>query len=96
MQEFVSRVFESLKFEEKNPLPNHGMRQIFFTRAFIFLYRPLHSVDERNEQMRLHELKEWLLKCNYPEKLSDKKFHCPKLQGPANQAKTEDSVIPLV
>ena len=52
--------------------------------------------NERKEKVRLNELKQWLLKCNYPEKLIDKKFHCAKLQGPANKAKAKDSVIPLV
>ena len=52
------------------------------------------SNDEK-EQLRLTKLRQWLLKCNYPEWLIDKKFHCAKLQGPANQQKCEN-VIPLV
>ena len=46
--------------------------------------------------MRLVELKQWLLNCNYPEKLIEKKFHCAQLRGPANQVKDRDSVIPLI
>ena len=52
--------------------------------------------DEKKEHMRLTELKQWLLNCNYPEKLIDKKFHCAQLRGPANQVKDKSSVIPLV
>ena len=50
--------------------------------------------NQSKEESRLHELKQWLLQCNYPEKLVDKKFHCAKLQGPAN--KSDVNVIPLV
>ena len=40
-RELVSRAFESFKFEKFSPSPNHGGRQIIFTRAFIFLYPSL-------------------------------------------------------
>ena len=39
--------------------------------------------DEERLEFRLRELKDWLLKRNYPSHLIDKKFHNAKLQGPA-------------
>ena len=33
--------------------------------------------------LRLQQLREWLIRCNYPQKLIDKGFHDAKLQGPA-------------
>ena len=39
--------------------------------------------DEERLELRLKELKTWLLKRNYPSHIIDKKFHNAKLQGPA-------------
>ena len=47
------------------------------------------------EQKRLKELKTWLLECNYPMRLIDKKFHSAKLQGPAF-IKTNEDIIPFI
>ena len=39
--------------------------------------------NEERLELRLNELKNWLLKRNYPSQLIDKKIHNAKLQGPA-------------
>ena len=44
---------------------------------------------------RLKELKEWLLQCNYPEKVIDKGIYNAQLQGPA-PLQHEKKVIPFV
>ena len=52
--------------------------------------------DDKRVDIRLKELKQWLLQCNYPSRLIDQKFHNAKLQGPANKPQSDNSVIPLV
>ena len=46
------------------------------------------------EEIRLNELKKWLLNCNYPLRLINSAFHKAKLQGPANKKVTD--FIPFV
>ena len=40
------------------------------------------------EQLRLTELKKWLLNCGYPRKIIEKKIYNARLQGPANKPDT--------
>ena len=51
--------------------------------------------DDQQTTFRLQQLKTWLLKCNYPINLIDKKFHFAHLQGPANETtnNTQDKLI---
>ena len=52
--------------------------------------------DALTEQKCLHELREWLLRCDYPPKIIDKAFHNAKLQGPAPAPKEKGNTLPLV
>ena len=73
--------------------PQHTLDNIPFNlakRIIVFC-----SESER-EEYRLKELKQWLLRCGYPEGLIDKKFHNAKLQGPAPKPRDFQEVIPLV
>jgi len=68
----------------KNTIPfNLAKRIIVFT------------TKEDRIKFRLKELKDWLLKCNYPNDLIEQAFHKAKLQGPAPNP-DEKSIIPLV
>ena len=49
-----------------------------------------------NVRFRLDVMKQWLIKCGYPESIIDKKFHNAKLQGPAPQQKDPGNTIPFV
>ena len=48
------------------------------------------------EQLRLTELKKWLLNCGYPRKIIEKKIYSARLQGPANKPDTSDREITFV
>ena len=52
-------------------------------------------LNSDTEKLRLMELKKWLLNCNYPEKLIDRKIHCAKLRGPAPK-RDNLNVIPFI
>ena len=71
--------------------PNHTKENIPYNLAKRIL---VFCSNEETEKLRLKELKQWLINCNYPEQLIDRKFHCARLQGPAN--KSEGHVFPIV
>lgn len=58
-------------------------------RIIVFCSNPL------VESMRLKELRDWLIECNYPTALIDRKFHNAQLQGPAPEQNKKD-IISLV
>ena len=47
-------------------------------------------------EFRLLQLKSWLLKCNYSEKLIEKCIHNSRLQGPAPKPVSKNDIIPFV
>ena len=47
------------------------------------LAKKIIAFDRNRMQFRLNQMKNWLLKCNYPLKIINKGFHNVKLQGPA-------------
>ena len=71
--------------------PTHIKNTIPFNlakRVIVFVTK------EDRMKFRLKELKNWLLKCNYPNDLIDQAFHKARLQGPAQNP--ENNIIPLV
>ena len=56
----------------------------------MFVTNPL------TEEIRLNQLEQWLLNCNYPPKLIKSAFHNAKLQGPAPAPKSQNNVLPFV
>ena len=48
------------------------------------------------ETMRLSQLRDWLIKCDYPEDVISKSFHNAKLQGPAPKPTNAKNTLPLV
>ena len=52
--------------------------------------------DDKRTIIRLNQLKEWLLKCDYPENFINKAFHNAKLQGPAPRPKNKTKTIPFI
>ena len=72
--------------------PKHVRDNIPFNlakRIIVFTTNPI------TEQRRLDELREWLLSCDYPLPIIKKAFHNAKLQGPAPQPKSVNT-IPFV
>ena len=59
-------------------------------RIIVFVSNP----QKMNE--RLEELKQFLLKCDYPESVINKSFHNAKLQGPAPKPVEKDKILPFV
>ena len=53
------------------------------------------TTDPVKEKSNLKDLSCWLRQCGYPKNLIRKKFHCAKIQGPAN-ATTHDDILPIV
>ena len=51
--------------------------------------------NSKTEELRLNELRSWLIECNYPRNLINKKIHFAKLRGPAGPKSTQH-IIPLV
>ena len=43
--------------------------------------------DSKKRKFRLNELRKWLINCNYPENIIQRKFHAAKLHGPAPEPK---------
>ena len=71
--------------------PTHIKNTIPFNlakRVIVFVTK------EDRKKFRLKELKNWLLKCNYPNDLMDQAFHKARLQGPVQNP--ENNIIPLV
>ena len=52
--------------------------------------------DPEKMNIRLKEMKNWLLKCSYPENVIDKGFHNAKLQGPAPNPENKKEIMPFV
>ena len=52
--------------------------------------------DSEKEEIRLKELKSWLINCKYPIPIINRGSHNPKLQGPAPDPKKETKILPLV
>ena len=47
-------------------------------------------------EFRLNQLKSWLLRCHYPEKVIDKGIRNSRLQGPAPEPTNKNDVIPFI
>ena len=43
-------------------------------------------------EIRLEQLKSWILKCKHPKNIIDKGFHNARLQGPAPQKVNKDNI----
>ena len=79
-----------LDFNSHHPLHiKKNIPYVLAKRIIIF------SSDFEKDKNNLDDLKEWLIKCNYPPKIIKKGFHNARLQGPAPKPKT-DITLPLV
>ena len=72
--------------------PNHIKENIPYNLAKKII---AFCSNSRTEEKRIEELKSWLIECNYPLNLINKKIHAAKLQGPA-PPKTKSDIIPLI
>lgn len=73
--------------------PHHIKNNIPYTlakRIMIFTSNP------EKEELRLTELKSWLLDCQYPVKVINKSFYNARLQGPAPDPSKKEKIIPLI
>ena len=73
--------------------PKHTIENIPYNLAKRIL---VFVTDENVMKTRLKELRAWLTKCKYPQRIIDKAFHNAFLQGPANKPTDEKKVIPFV
>ena len=73
--------------------PSHTKKNMIYNlakRIITFVSDPI------LEEKRLYELKEWLIKCNYPIKSIEKGIHNSRLQGPANNPQLKQRTIPFI
>ena len=52
--------------------------------------------DTERMEYRLNEMKQWLIKCNYPKTIIEKGFYNARLQGPAPNPEEKKEVMPFV
>ena len=73
--------------------PNHIKQNIPYNLAKrIITFVP----DSEKEEIRLKELKSWLINCKYPIPIINRYFHNAKLQGLAPDPKRKTEILPLV
>ena len=73
--------------------PNHVKTNIPYNLAKRII---VFCSDSSTVKIRLNELREWLLKCNYPSDIIEKSYHNAMLQGPAPMPKPKDNVLPFI
>ena len=82
---------EYLRYDSHHP--KHIKDNIPYTLAKKII---VFCTNYDKEQLRLKELKKWLLNSGYPNHLIEQKFHKARLQGPANEPITQNKEITFV
>ena len=77
----------------KSHHPNHTRNNIPYNLAKRII---VFCSDFETEELRLSELKQWLLDCNYPSSIIEKGFKNAKLQGPAPDPSLKKTSLPFV
>ena len=86
----VTNTHDYLSFHSHHPLHiKNNIPFVLAKRIIVF------CSNSETVALRLCELKQWLIKCNYPTKLLKKAFHNAKLQGPAPKP-VSNVIQPLV
>ncbi len=81
---------EYLNFDSSHPdHVKNNIPYVLAKRIVVFTSRG----DEM--ETNLEDLRQWLRKCGYPDRVIEKGIHDALLQGPAN-IKTDDKIIPLI
>ena len=62
----------------------------FFKKIIVFTSDPI------KEKLALNQMKNWLMKCGYPQHVVEKGLHNAKLQGPAPDPSKKKDIIPFV